>query len=153
MEVLQLIKELIKRNNFKMEQTNFNGNLNQIKGMLGFLTPNISFIVNAAFAVVAFVLFILQGESGFTLISMIFKYAGGILGFLALLGLTVASVALPLKSNRLCTAVNYFIIGFMLLFNFLAVYSWGVISILLLILVLLPWLAFTFIKKDDEIRL
>ncbi|MDE6199159.1 MAG: hypothetical protein K2L55_09545 [Muribaculaceae bacterium] len=136
-----------------MEQSNqLNENLKQIKGMLGFLNPSTSFIANAAFAVVAFVLFILQGE-GISMVSLMFKYAGGILGFLVLVGLLVAAVAYPLKKNKLCTGVNYFMIGFMLLFNLLSVIPWGIITILLVILILLPWLAFTFLKKDDEIKL
>lgn len=120
--------------------------------MLGFLNPSTSFIVNAAFAVVAFVLFILQGD-GISVISLLFKYAGGIIGFLVLLGLVVASVAYPLKNNKLCAGVNYFLAGFMLLFNLLGVLHWGIITILLVILILLPWMLFTFLVKDDEVRL
>ncbi len=144
---------LINHNFKKMEQSNqLNENVKQLKGMLGFLNPSTSFIVNAAFAVVAFVLFILQENYGVTAISGMFKYAGGILGFLALVGLTIAAVTYPMKNNKLSANINYFIIGFMLLFNLLAIY-WGIITILLVVLVLLPWAVFTFLKKDDEIRL
>jgi len=137
-----------------MEQSNpLNDLVKQIKGQLSFLTPSVTFIVNAMFAIVAFVLFILQSDGYTSLVSMLFHYAGGILGFLAILGLTVASIIAPLKKNSLCTFVNYFMIGFMLLFNLLAVLKWGVITILLLVLILLPWMAFTFIKKGDEVRL
>lgn len=140
-----------------MEQTDLNNSVNQLKGMLGFLTPNITFIVNACFAVVAFLLFILQGiDAGYdsiTLVSFIFKYAGGILGFIGLLGLTVAAVAVPLKTNRLASGVNYFLAGFMILFNLIGMYHWGILTILSLILILLPWMCFTFIKKGDEVRL
>ena len=57
-----------------------------------------------------------------------------------------------MKNNKLSANINYFIIGFMLLFNLLAIY-WGIITILLVVLVLIPWAVFTFLKKDDEIRL
>ena len=40
----------------------------------------------------------------------------------------------------------------MLLFDLLMMH-WGIITILLVILVLLPWAVFTFLKKDDEVRL
>lgn len=140
-----------------MEQTNLNNSVNQLKGMLGFLTPNITFIVNACFAVVAFLFFILQ--EGFmnvemmTTSSIIFKYAGGILGFIIMLGLTVAAVAMPLKTNRLASGVNFFIAGFMILFSLFGIIPWKIITILNLILILLPWMCFTFIKKGDEVRL
>lgn len=144
---------LINHNLKKMEQSNqLNENVKQLKGMLGFLNPSTSFIVNAAFAVVAFVLFILQGEYGFNLTSIMFKYAGGILAFLALVGLTIAAVTAPMKKNKICAGVNFFLIGFMLLFDLLMMH-WGIITILLVILVLLPWAVFTFLKKDDEVRL
>lgn len=145
---------LINHNLKKMEQSNqLNENVKQLKGMLGFLNPSTSFIVNAAFAVVAFVLFILQENYGVTAISGMFKYAGGILGFLALVGLTIAAVTYPMKKNKLCANLNFFIIGFMLLYNLIGIYHWSIISILLLILILLPWAVFTFLKKDDEVRL
>lgn len=135
-----------------MEQNDLNNSVNQLKGMLGFLTPNITFIVNACFAVVAFLLFLLQGEYGINLTSIIFKYAGGILGFIALLGLTVAAVALPLKTNRLAAGINFFIAGFMILFCLFSMH-WGILTILNFILILLPWMCFTLIKKGDEVRL
>ena len=145
---------LINHNLKKMEQSNqLNENVKQLKGMLGFLNPSTSFIVNAAFAVVAFVLFILQDGIVGSVISYMFKYAGGILGFLLLVGLIVAAVASPLKKNNLCANLNFFIIGFMLLYNLIGIYHWSIISILLLILILLPWAVFTFLKKDDEVRL
>lgn len=136
-----------------MEQSNqLNENVKQLKGMLSFLNPSTSFIANAGFAVVAFVLFILQGEDGFNLTSVMFKYAGGILAFLILVGLTIAAVTAPMKKQRLCPAVNYFLIGFMLLFDLLIMH-WGIITILLVILLLIPWALFTFLKKDDEVKL
>ena len=142
-----------------MEQSNLlNENIKQIKGMLGFLNPTTSFIINAAFAVVAFVLFILQDAGAgvfgsITLVSVLFKYAGGILGFLVLLGLLSLSVAGPLKAKKLCTGVNFFIIGFMFLFNLMGLLHWGIITILLLILILLPWALFTLLVKGDEVKL
>lgn len=137
-----------------MEQQNpLNDILKQLKDALGgFLTPQVTFITNAAFAVIAFLLFILQGEHGFNLASVMFKYAGGILFFLAFLGLTVASAVGPLKCKKLCTSVNFFLIGFIFLTNLLSIH-WGIITILLVVLVLLPWTVFTLIKKDDEVSL
>ena len=129
----------------------FNEIVKQLKGMLGFMTPQITFIVNATFAVVAFLLFILQGEHS-SLASSMFKYAGGILFFLAFLGLTALSALCPLKNKKLNTGVNYFLIGFMFLTNLLSIH-WGIITILLVVLVLLPWALFTMIKKDDEVSL
>ena len=130
----------------------FNEIVKQLKGMLGFMTPQITFIVNASFAVVAFLLFILQGEHGFNLAQIMFKYAGGILFFLAFLGLTASSALCPLKNKKLNTGVNYFLIGFMFLTNLLSIH-WGIITILMVVLVLLPWALFTMIKKDDEVSL
>ncbi|MBR6746737.1 MAG: hypothetical protein IKL83_05100 [Muribaculaceae bacterium] len=123
----------------------------QLKGMMGFMTPQITFIINASFAVVAFLLFILQGEYS-SLASYMFKYAGGILFFLAFLGLTASSALCPLKNKKLNAGVNYFLIGFMFLTNLLSLH-WGIITILLVVLVLLPWALFTMIKKDDEVSL
>lgn len=130
----------------------FNEIVKQLKGMLGFMTPQITFIVNATFAVVAFLLFILQGDYGFNLAQIMFKYAGGILFFLAFLGLTALSALCPLKNKKLNTGINYFLIGFMFLTNLLSIH-WGIITILLVVLVLLPWALFTMIKKDDEVSL
>lgn len=133
----------------------FNEIVKQLKGMLGFMTPQITFIVNASFAVVAFLLFILQGEHS-SLASSMFKYAGGILFFLAFLGLTALSALCPLKNKKLNTGVNYFLIGFMFLTNLLSfhlLFHWGIITILMVVLVLLPWALFTMIKKDDEVSL
>lgn len=133
----------------------FNEIVKQLKGMLGFMTPQITFIVNASFAVVAFLLFILQGEHS-SLASSMFKYAGGILFFLAFLGLTALSALCPLKNKKLNTGVNYFLIGFMFLTNLLSfhlAFHWGTITILMVVLVLLPWALFTMIKKDEEVSL
>ena len=130
----------------------FNEIVKQLKGMLGFVTPQLTFIVNASFAVVAFLLFILQGEHGFNLAQIMFNYAGGILFFLAFLGLTASSALCPLKNKKLNTGVNYFLIGFMFLTNLLSIH-WGIITILMVVLVLLPWALFTMIKKDDEVSL
>lgn len=129
----------------------FNEIVKQLKGMMGFMTPQITFIINASFAVVAFLLFILQGEYS-SLASYMFKYAGGILFFLAFLGLTAFSALCPLKNKKLNAGVNYFLIGFMFLTNLLSLH-WGIITILLVVLVLLPWALFTMIKKDDEVSL
>ena len=134
----------------------FNEIVKQLKGMLGFMTPQITFIVNATFAVVAFLLFILQGDYGFNLAQIMFKYAGGILFFLAFLGLTASSALCPLKNKKLNTGVNYFLIGFMFLTNLLSfhlLFHWGIITILMVVLVLLPWALFTMIKKDEEVSL
>ncbi len=137
-----------------MEQTNqINESVKQLKGMLGFLNPSTSFIVNAAFAIVAFVLYILQGEGGYNLVSVLFEYAGGILGFLALVGILAGVILYPMKKQRLCAGLNYFFAGFMLLSCLLFMFHWGIITILLVVLVLIPWMLFTFLKKDDEIKL
>ena len=139
-----------------MEQSNQpNESLKPLKDLLSFLTPQTTFIVNAAFAVVAFVLFILQDITGFgpSLISWEFKIAGGIIGFLVLVGLLIAAITVPLKTNKISPCVNIFLIGFMFLFNLMAVTKWGILTILLLVLILLPWALFTVLKKDDEAKL
>lgn len=144
-----------------MEQKNpLNEIVKQLKGALGgFLTPQVTFIINSAFAVVAFVLFILQpylglmGYKSVSLISVWFAYAGGILGFLVLLGLTISAIALPLKTKKLSPCLNSFLIGFMFLVGLAMIPRLGVITILLWILILLPWALFTLIKKGDEVSL
>lgn len=151
-----------------MEQSNqLKENVKQIKGMLGFLNPSTSFMVNAAFAVVAFVLFILNDaciittESGFknifrggtpNMINVFFQGIGGILGFLILLGLVAGTILAPMKKQRLSLCLNFFVCGFMLLSS-LAFIRWNVITILMVILILLPWMLFTYMMKDDEVRL
>lgn len=151
-----------------MEQSNqLNENLKQIKGMLGFLNPSTSFIVNAAFAVVAFVLFIMNDACIITtekgamaifgggypkMITAFFQGIGGILGFLVLLGLIAGTILVPMKKQRLSVCLNFFVGGFMLLTS-LAYIRWNIITILMVIIVLLPWMLFTYLKKDDEIKL
>lgn len=129
----------------------FNEIVKQLKGMLGFMTPQITFITNASFAVVAFLLFILQGGH-FSFANNMFDYAGGILFFLAFLALIASSALCPLKSKKLNACVNYFLIGYMFLTNLLLL-RWEILTILLVVLVLIPWALFTMIKKDDEVSL
>lgn len=140
------------QSNLDNNLNNLNNSVNQLKGLLSFLTPSTTFIVNAAFAIVAFVLYILQDAGYSNFVSFMFNYAGGILGFLVLLGLTAGAIALPLKKKRLSMCLNTFIIGFMLLSCMLFMH-WGIITILLVVLILFPWLLFSLLMNGEEVKL
>lgn len=136
-----------------MEQPNqINDSVNQLKGMMGFLTPSISFIVNAALGVITFVLFLLIDFGyGYTMTKMLFDCVGGIFAFLIILGLVAGAILAPMKTGRLAACVNTFISGFMIL-SAMAYFHWSAVTILMVIFALI-WMLFTVIKKDDEIKL
>lgn len=136
-----------------MEQPNqLNDSVNQLKGMLGFLTPSLSFIVNAALAVITFVLFLLIDFGfGYTMTKLLFDCVGGIFAFLIILGLFAGAILAPVKTGRLATCINTFLAGFLIL-SALAFFHWGAVTILM-VLFALVWMLFTVIKKDDEIKL
>lgn len=166
-----------------MEQTNrINGNVKQFESKLGFLNPSTTFIANAAFAGLAFILFILNnccaittesaGEEmvsnaltalltdglagaggGFPkMTSVLFQGIGGIIAFLALLGLVAGTIIIPAKRHRLSVFLNFIVSSFMLLSAF-AFIRWNIVTIIMIFIVILPWMALTLIKRDDEVKL
>lgn len=136
-----------------MEQNQANALVNQLKGMLSFLTPQITFIANAAFAVIVFLFFLLSGflgESSISHATVLFKTFGGILAFLVLIGLVLGAVLMPMKSGKLCANTNMFIAGFVALTMLSApMNALGIFALIFSIL----WIAFTAIKKGDEVKL
>lgn len=166
-----------------MEQTNrINGNVKQFESKLGFLNPSTTFIANAAFAGLVFILFILNnccaittesaGEEmvsnaltalltdglagaggGFPkMTSVLFQGIGGIIAFLALLGLVAGTIIIPAKRHRLSVFLNFIVSSFMLLSAF-AFIRWNIVTIIMVFIVILPWMALTLIKRDDEVKL
>lgn len=122
-----------------------------LNAKLAFIDPKITFIANAAFAFLVFLLFMLAPQGwGSLQVSILFKYAGGILSFLVLMGAMVAAGLLPLFTKKLCPSINY-MLGFFYFMICLLSFNWGVVVILNVLLVILPWMFLTFLKTDEKV--
>lgn len=136
-----------------MDFSAINSVIANLRGKLTFLNPLMIFIINAAMSFLAFLLFFFQDSGYYTLFGTVFHYAGGILGFLILLGLMAGTIALPLLTKRICTCLNLFLIGFYFLGGLFFVMPWNAISVILVLIVLIPWAAFSLLVKDDIVKL
>lgn len=127
--------------------------MDKLREMLGFMTPMITFIANASFALLTFVVFILCPVGyGKTLASyMLSVVPGATLTFIILLVATGAAIALPLFTKKLVPCLNYNIgiVMFMLLLCFT---PWNAVTIIWLILLFIPWMILTLAKTGEPVE-